>query len=352
MRRFLFINPFGIGDVLFTTPMIKNIKHKYPNSFIGYLCNIRTKDILLQNPFVDKVYIFEKDEYRTLWKKSKIETLKKLFALLKSIKKGNYEVAFDLSLAQEYGFFLCYLGIKERIGYDYRKRGIFLNKKLEIDGYEDMHMVEYYLNLLKFIDVDLRFKELLFPLKQEYIQWAERFLNRYGIHTCEFIIGIIPGGGSSWGSSAYRKHWPVNKFAQLANMILRNRKVPILILGDKDELGLCNQLSSLLDVEPVVICGKMDILQFTAIIKLCKLIICNDGGPLHIAVSQGTKTFSIFGPVDPKVYGPYPPSKDHIVITKELRCRPCYRRFKIPECKHFGCLETLDARKLYTELPL
>ena len=44
--RILIINPFGIGDVLFSTPLISAIKKKYPGCHIGYICNIRTKDII------------------------------------------------------------------------------------------------------------------------------------------------------------------------------------------------------------------------------------------------------------------------------------------------------------------
>ncbi|MFH1046625.1 MAG: hypothetical protein V1727_06675, partial [Candidatus Omnitrophota bacterium] len=51
------------------------------------------------------------------------------------------------------------------------------------------------------------------------------------------------------------------------------------------------------------------------------------------AVSQDVRTVSIFGPVDEQVYGPYPQGGRHIVVTRNIPCRPCYRRFKVPECK-------------------
>ena len=61
-RKILIINIFGIGDVLFTTPIISNIKENLPDCFIGYVCNKRTAPVLTSNPKVDKVFIFEKDE--------------------------------------------------------------------------------------------------------------------------------------------------------------------------------------------------------------------------------------------------------------------------------------------------
>ena len=32
VKSFLVINPYGIGDVLFTTPLIRNLKNNYPDA--------------------------------------------------------------------------------------------------------------------------------------------------------------------------------------------------------------------------------------------------------------------------------------------------------------------------------
>ena len=73
MKKFLIINIFGIGDVLFTTPLIDNIKRDCPDSFVGYICNARTFAIVDSNPKVDKVFVYEKDDYRKLYRYSKRE---------------------------------------------------------------------------------------------------------------------------------------------------------------------------------------------------------------------------------------------------------------------------------------
>ena len=64
--RILIVNPFGIGDVLFSTPLITNLKVAWPKSYIGYICNIRAKDALYDNPQIDEIFVFEKDEYSPL----------------------------------------------------------------------------------------------------------------------------------------------------------------------------------------------------------------------------------------------------------------------------------------------
>ena len=91
--------------------------------------------------------------------------------------------------------------------------------------------------------------------------------------------------------------------------------------------------------ENPLIAPKTTIRQMAALCKRCKLVVCSEGGPLHIASSQGVKTVSIFGPVDEKVYGPYPATENNIIISSNVDCRPCYRYFTMPECNTRKCME-------------
>jgi ADP-heptose:LPS heptosyltransferase len=92
----------------------------------------------------------------------------------------------------------------------------------------------------------------------------------------------------------------------------------------------------------IMSCGKTNLRNFLGLINRCRLIITNDGGPLHMAVGMGVNTVSIFGPVDEKIYGPYPSSSNHVVISKtDMKCRPCYKKFKHNVCRERPCLNSI-----------
>jgi len=45
-------------------------------------------------------------------------------------------------------------GIQMRIGYNFKKRGRFLTHRIDLpDGYRDMHVAEYYLALVRFLNI-------------------------------------------------------------------------------------------------------------------------------------------------------------------------------------------------------
>ena len=175
-QRILLINIFGIGDVLFTTPLINNLKAAYPDIFIGYLCNRRTIPLLEHNSKISRIFIYERDELETLRQKSAWQYLKAVRRLIQDIRGERFDMVLDVSLNSFMSFLAFAAGIPRRIGYDYKGRGIFLTQRIPLAGYEDRHVAEYYLDLLAAFGVPAQSRDMEFPLIPEDIQWAAEFL--------------------------------------------------------------------------------------------------------------------------------------------------------------------------------
>lgn len=346
--RILIINIFGIGDVLFTTPLIKNIKANIPDAFIGYIANQRAAAVLEDNPNIDKVIVYERDEYRDVCRESKIGFLRKIKGTLQAIKEDHYDLVIDLSLNSYASFFMWLIGIPKRLGFNYKNRSPFLTKKVPLEGYEGRPVAEYYLSLLKELNLQVHTRQLELVIKREDRQWAEDFLVQHGLLR-DSVIGIVPGGGASWGKDAVYKRWPQEKYAKLADKIIENFSTRIILLGDKTEEDLCKGIEDLMKQKTVQACGKTSLGQCAALMERCTLVIVNDGGPLHIAVASGVKTVSLFGPVDEDVYGPYP-RDDHRIVTKTIACRPCYRQFRRASCDHISCLNQIEIEDVFNRV--
>ena len=343
-KNILVINTFGIGDVLFSTPIIRILKKYIPNAHIDFMCNKRCQYIWRNNKNIGNIIIFEKDEFRGAFKKSKIMFIKKLFNFAKRIKQKNYDLAIDLSLGYQISLLLKLLGIKHRIGFNYRNRGKFLTDKVNIDGFNDKCVVEYYLDILKLINIiNFTTKNLEFPLSPEIKRWADNFIIKNGLKH-KRLIGIAPGGGKSWGKYAVYRRWSPRNFSYVAQKLSKKSEdLFFLIFGSEEEKQLGQAIKERISSKSINLCGTLPIPRSVALIERCKLLLCNDGGMLHIAVSQGVSTVSIFGPVDDKVYGPYPPSNRHKVVKAEnAECRPCYRSFRHKICETHDCLKKID----------
>lgn len=347
-KKILFINIFGIGDVLFTTPLAANIKRLFPQAEIGYVCNNRSFPVLENNPHIHKTFIYERDEFYAVYKLSPFAYARKVTHFWGEIKKERYDCVFDFSLNSFMSFSSFLIGIPRRIGFNYKNRSPWLSDAVVLDGYEDRHVVEYYLDLLKTIAASPKERQLQISLMQADNDFANEFFKKNGIKDKINLVGIVPGGGASWGKEAQFKRWESGQYANLADKIVEKSGSQIILFGDKSEQGLCQSVVEKMKNKPVNACGQTSVRQMAALAKRAGLMVVNDGGPLHIAVAAGVKTLSIFGPVDPKVYGPYP-ADGHRVVVKGLACQPCYRKFRKSDCGHLSCLKELTVGDVFAQ---
>ena len=122
-ERLLIVNTFGIGDVLFTTPVMANIKHHCPDIRLGYVANARTAELLKHHPLVDDIFVYERDDFSKLYRRSRVEFLREAEAFLSRIRERQYDAVLDFSMNMPTGFLMKMAGIPRRIGFDYKGAG-------------------------------------------------------------------------------------------------------------------------------------------------------------------------------------------------------------------------------------
>jgi heptosyltransferase-1 len=260
---------------------------------------------------------------------------------------------------------------------DYKSRGRFLTDKVKLDGYSGRHVAEYYFDLLNFIGINASSPGLdeainsrtgrgcttySLEVSEEVSARAKKILAEHGIMAADLLIGVAPGGGASWGKDAIYKQWPAEKFRQLTERLTKASNVKVVLLGSVEEKPLAEIILEKMGQSPsgtvpifpgtifpiIDLTGKLNLKELAAVISELKALICNDGGLLHMAVALGVKTVSTFGPVDEIVYGPYPPSAKHIVVKKDLPCRPCYKDFRFTGCSNNRkCLEEITVEDVF-----
>jgi len=348
LKKILLINPFGIGDVLFTTPVIKALHAGLPGVEIGYWCNERVREVLKNNPRIAKVFALSRGDLKKIFRRSFISGMRGFLGLWGGIRRGHFDISLDFSLEHRYSLLSKLCGIPERIGFDYKGRGRFLTHKIPVEGYRGKHVIEYYLGILEPLGVVLPAgkPEMELFLSPESCARASALLKE--AKAGQPLVGIAPGGGLSWGASAGYKHWQAQKFAQLADILARDHGCKPVILAGSDEAGISRQVIAGMKEKPIDLTGKTSLEDLCAVISRLKLLVANDGGPLHIAVAQGVATVSLFGPVDEKVYGPYPPSQKHAVARRQVSCGPCYQNFRFTGCSNQRrCLEDVSVEEVY-----
>ncbi len=349
--KILIVNPYGIGDVLFCTPLIRTLRTTYPKSYIAVLLGSRTEAILEFNPNINAIFIYNKDHYRSLPFLQKIHYLVKL---LITLRKKNFDLCFDLSNSDEYGFLAKFIwGIPIRIGFNYKNRGRLLTHKIKLkSGFSEKHVAGHYNSLLQFLNIDFSKieKKLDFYVDPSQKEWLETVWTRYHIQENDILICILPGGGASWGTQAKYRYWPFSYFGKLADTLIEHTQAKVFIIGSSSEKKLCAEVIQNMKNPVIDLSGQTTLHQLGTLMKRCHFVIGSESGPLHLSTALGCITIPIYGPVDETVYGPYTKKESQNPFYYTISCRPCYRNFSMPHCQNTLCLKELDFYPLFHKM--
>jgi len=354
INSFLVINPFGIGDVLFSTPLLRNIHLNFPAARIYYLCSKRSAPIIKRNPLISEIFIYERDDFVRESKKSIFSGWLKYWRFIRQIRKERIDCALDLSLNTQFGFFAWLAGIKGRYGLDYKKRAFFLNRKIEISGFNDKHVADYYLDVLRLLAVPIKKCNLEVYTDTQSDIWAEDFFKQNNLSGNNLIIGIAPCGGEAFGRDNHLKRWPPEKFSALIDKLIEIYEARIFIFaGPKEKSDVLAITERLKHKNGVFDFSECSLEKTVSLVKRCGLFISNDTGLLRFADGLDKKIVALYGPIDEKVYGPYLSDKRSRVVKKDLPCRPCYKNFRLDPClRDRECLKSIQVEDVLTAVGL
>ena len=329
LRRVLVVHPFGIGDFLFMTPVLRALRLVPTVESVDLLLGSRTREVAEANPHVDVVWVLDKER---MHEQDFLTRIREWIVLGRQLKKRRYDLLLDYSLSREYGFWAAaYLGIAKRAGFDYKSRGFFHTHRLSLpDGFCQRHVVDYYAELAELAGIPVDVRHMEFYLPPGARERAQQILRRQGILPHEKIITIAPGGGESWGRDARLKRWPAPVMAEFVKRLAQTSMPDkMIVAGSSKESDLADELTRQLGPAAVNLAGKLTLPETAAVIRDSRFFVGNDGGLVHVAHALRTPLIAVYGPANPVVYGPYPSSSSALAIyNPNASCRPCYTRFR------------------------
>jgi lipopolysaccharide heptosyltransferase II len=304
IRKILFIRIDRVGDLVLSTPAIRALKEGFPSSELTVLAGPAAAPLLENNPRVDRVIVYDR-----AW------SIRAKRALLHELKRLRFDLAIDPydDREMETAWIARATGAPQRIGYPCGGREVFLTRVLERPA-ADQHVVETNLGALKPLGIPASgFRPEIFLSKSE-VESAGRWLLREGGGARSFVA-IHPGAHYE------TQRWPADYYAALADRLMQAGEYGIILFGGPgDEPILARMLSR--TSAHIVQCVTEDIRQFAARLSQCRLLVCNNSGPLHVAVALGVPTVSFMGPTVRQRW--YPRDGRHVVLRLDaLACIGC-----------------------------
>jgi heptosyltransferase-2 len=340
-QRILALPLYGIGDVLMTTPALRNITERLGSKITCLHMFASTKAVLDGNPHITENIHFP------FLSASKLAGVRFLLGL-----RGRFDASINFypSNRKDYNLAAFLAGAPLRIGHRYREHDLlemnFLKNRTirEDDG---LHNVEEDLRLLGLLGIE---EPEPYPL-EVYLDEKEReeaaaWLRERRLAS-SYLIGFHPG--SSLFKAHAMKRWPEEKYARLVRLLAeQSGDCRFLLFGGPEEDALKDSLRAATGlpekVFPVTTAG---IRQSAALMQRCRLFITNDSGLMHLAAALQVPTVALFGPTNPRWLRPW---KCRSRVLRHESCPSCFRYSPTPqqctEGGNFACIREVGVEEV------
>jgi heptosyltransferase II len=337
-KRILLARTDRLGDVVLTTPAIKAVRRAYPDAYIAVIVRPYAELVVKGNPYIDEVILYDKyGRHKSFW-----ATMR--FAM--DIRKMGFDRAIIFHPTNRMHIVSYIANIPRRIGYD-NKLGFLLTDKIKNTKHQGTkHEKDYTLDMLKALGIEANESELYMPIDINSQQQAEDILAANGIKKSDKIIAIHPG------ASCASKIWPAERFAKLADMLVQNHNIKIVVVGgdNKKDVFCAEAVRKFMQNQAVFLNGMLDIGQLAAVLKKASVFVSNDSGPVHVAAAVNTPVIDIFGRAQPGLsplrWGPL--GEKNIVIHKDVGCKD---NCTAHNCnKSFACIRAISVDDIYNAM--
>jgi heptosyltransferase I len=311
MVELLIIKPSSLGDIVHGLQVAAAIKAQRPDVRISWIVRDIFSALVRQCEAVDRVYVFKRSGGVLGFMK-----------LMREVRETKFDYVFDLQGLLRTGLMtMRSLGTKKVGRADSREGSRIFYKNvvaLPPEG-RASHALEI---LLQFLPV--------LGLKPELVG-AVRFREVDGLN-----LSHVDGRGGAQpvimfpDSRRAEKRW--HGFKELTEFIARDGSGRKVVWAGNNYIDYKDALT---ETQFLNLTGNTSLMALPALIKKAGWVISNDSGPLHLAAAMGVPVLGIFGPTDPRLFGPFPLTAptNHVVQApignlKLLSAREVYARFK------------------------
>jgi heptosyltransferase-3 len=295
--KILVIRRDNIGDLVCTTPLFSSLRHAFPSAYIAALVNTYSAPVLANNPEIDSVFSYTKGKHGAN-QQGKLQRWVATFRLLRTLRAHQFDVAIAIGISS---VALARLVSPKRIISSGKHAG---TNVIALERLQSLHAVEAVQKYLSPLGIDAapgRMK--LYP--------DIALLNR----------GLTPSPargkpliGLHLSARKPSQRWPLEHFSALAKKLHGSLGASFLVFwspgtesnsqhpGDDEKAERFKLATREL---PAYLYPTNQLGELIAAMSLCDLIICGDGGAMHIGAGLNKPVVALFGDSDPQLWRPW-----------------------------------------------
>lgn len=329
-RRLLVARTDRLGDVVLSLPVVEALCRTYPSAAVDLLVRPYTAPLARLQRSARSV---ETDD---------LPGLKGLPALVRKLRRSEYDVIFHLYPRPRLALAAFLAGIPIRVGTRYRYYSFLFNRRIPLHRPDSgLHERDLNLLLLEGAGIPTASVEAGIQVPGRGRQEVVAILREKGLNKSRPTAVLHPGSG---GSSLA---WPPGHFARLASLLAHER-FAVLVTGSVQEKPLARILRDAAPDNVLDLVGCLDLVQLAALLEQADIVVSNSTGPLHLADALGTKVVGLYSPfvgATPDRWAPYH-QKENALLPPGPICPRC----RGPRCSRYNCLAEISPQDVFEKV--
>lgn len=320
--KILVIRRDNIGDLACTTPVFRALRERYPNAYLCALVNSYNLPVLENNPDISQIFAYTKAKHRPSGK-SIFGVYWDRLRLVQELRGLN----FDYVILAGPGFqersllFARMLKPKHIVGFVQEgKRGIeHVDICLPYHPVPKLiHEAEDTFRLLATLGIESPPPKMRIVFDPKKTAIAQRLIDQKQLSADGPLLGIHISARKP------SQRWPASNFVALIKKLHQNHNAAFLLFwspGDNsnpmhpgDDAKAKEIMDALSDI-PTLAYPTHELGQLITGLSLCHMIICSDGGALHLAAGLGKPILCFFGKSESSRW--YPWGVPHVLLQPQ-----------------------------------
>jgi heptosyltransferase-2 len=328
--KILIIKLGATGDVLRTTPILRALKERYPQSHITWLVEAITAPLLRSNAYIDRLLVPSLDSHSRLC----VER----FDLMYNLDKVDLatSLAAQVKAKQKFGFVMSEYGTLTTLN-PQASYALQLGVSDEIKFRQNQK--SYQQIIFEAVGLPFKGEEYVLELEDEAKAAAELFRIHHGLNG-QKVIGLNTGAGNGFAGKA----WPIERWAEFARCTATELNAKVLLLGGPDQQMRNEEIERQSFGLAINTGGDHTLPNFSALVNLCDAVVTGDTSAMHIAIALHKPVVVLFGSTCPQEIDLYAGGEK---VVAQVDCAPCYlKRCPIGEI----CMNSIQVDEVFQAL--
>ncbi|HUT35313.1 MAG TPA: glycosyltransferase family 9 protein [Planctomycetota bacterium] len=324
-KRIAIFRLSALGDVVNTLPALSALRRARPDAHIAWVVEAASAGVLEGHPMLDEVLVSGRKTWQGAFKRLRgswraAGEFCRFCALLRR-KRFDAVIDFQGNLRSAVGTWLTRapMRVGPGRGSGRERSHWFYNVRLPLpDG--PMHRVERGLALVRALGLETADAKPVIPVSDADKAKVDTFLAASGLGAGQFAL--IHAGTSPFGQY---KQWPPDRWAEVARRLAAELGLRAVFTRGPSQSESESAESVARAAGPqALVAPVFSLRELGELCRRCRVFLSVDTGPMHLASAVGAPVVALFGPKNPKVYGPY--FGPRAIVEKPLDCRPCRKR--------------------------